>query len=162
MSGTKRITKEFAEVSQNPPEGFTVALPPNGSIHTWHITLRPPAGTPYHPGIFGVVMTLPSEYPFKAPVIKFVTRIYHPNVTNDSLGNVCLGILKPEAWKPPTKLRAVFDAIRNLLVEPQPDDPLEDRIAEEYRNDRTTFLKNVKTHVDKYAKSEPEFPPVAS
>ncbi|KAF7548494.1 hypothetical protein G7Z17_g7020 [Cylindrodendrum hubeiense] len=158
----KRITKEFAEVSQEPPEGFTVALPPNDSIHTWHVTLRPSDPSPYSPGIFGLVLTLPSDYPFKAPVVKFVTRIYHPNVTNDSLGNICLGLLKPDAWKPSTKLRAVLEAVRNLLIEPQPDDPLEDRIAEEFRNDRPSFDKNVKFHVEKYARAEPTFPPVVA
>ncbi|KAK7423433.1 hypothetical protein QQZ08_009113 [Neonectria magnoliae] len=162
MSSTKRITKEFAEVSQDPPEGFTVALPPSQTIHTWHVTLRPPAPSPYHPGTFGIVLTLPADYPFKAPVVKFATRIYHPNVTNDSLGNVCLGLLKPEAWKPSTKLRGVLEAIRNLLLEPQPDDPLEDRIAEEYRNDRPTWEKNVRINVEKYAGGEPTFPAVAS
>ena len=79
-------------------------------------------------------------------------------MTNDSLGNICLGILKAENWKPSTKIAAVLDAVRNLLVEPQPDDPLEDRIAEEYRNDRPSWTKNVKNHVTKYAMQEPTFP----
>ncbi|KAH7127534.1 ubiquitin-conjugating enzyme/RWD-like protein [Dactylonectria macrodidyma] len=159
---SKRIAKEFADVSQDPPEGFTVSLPPNESIHTWHVTLRPSAPSPYAGGVFGLVLTLPADYPFKAPVVKFVTRIYHPNITNDSLGNICLGLLKPDAWKPSTKLRAVLEAVRNLLFEPQPDDPLEDRIADEYRNDRAGWDKNVRFHVDKYAKAEPVFPPTAS
>jgi ubiquitin-conjugating enzyme E2 D/E len=85
--------------------------------------------------------------------VRFVTRLYHPNVTNDS-------ILKPENWKPSTKISAVLEALRNLLVEPQPDDPLEDRIAEEYRNDRQSWLKQVKVQVDKYALADPVFPPV--
>ncbi|KAH7131530.1 ubiquitin-conjugating enzyme/RWD-like protein [Dactylonectria estremocensis] len=159
---SKRIAKEFADVSQDPPEDFTVSLPPNESIHTWHVTLRPSSPSPYAGGVFGLVLNLPADYPFKAPVVKFVTRIYHPNVTNDSLGNICLGLLKPDAWKPSTKLRAVLEAVRNLLFEPQPDDPLEDRIADEYRNDRAGWDKNVRFHVDKYAKAEPVFPPAAS
>ncbi|OAQ58585.1 ubiquitin-conjugating enzyme [Pochonia chlamydosporia 170] len=158
---TKRITKEFAEVSQSPPEGFTVALPPNESIHTWQITLVPPPTSPFHPGKYGILLTLPVEYPFKPPTVRFTTRLYHPNVTNDSLGNICLGILKPENWKPSTKIAAVLDAVRNLLVEPQPDDPLEERIADEYRNDRASWEKNVRIHVEKYALTEPAFPPAA-
>ncbi|KAK2608613.1 hypothetical protein QQS21_002839 [Conoideocrella luteorostrata] len=157
---SKRITKEFAEVSQSPPEGYTVALPPNDSIHTWHITLTPPPESPYHPGKYGILLTLPVDYPFKPPTIRFITRVYHPNITNDSLGNICLGILKSENWKPSTKIAGVLDAIRSLLVEPLPDDPLEDRIAEEYRNNRASWEKTVKTQVAKYAMKEPEFPPV--
>jgi ubiquitin-conjugating enzyme E2 D/E len=92
--------------------------------------------------------------------VRFITRVYHPNVTNDSLGNICLGILKPENWKPSTKIAAVLDAVRNLLIEPQPDDPLEERIADEYRNDRAGWEKNVRVHVERYARGEPVFPAV--
>ncbi|KAF4122280.1 ubiquitin-conjugating enzyme E2 D [Geosmithia morbida] len=151
--------QEFSELSTSPPEGYTISLAPSETLHTWHLTLRPPTTTPFHPGIFGIVLSLPVDYPFKPPIVKFVTRIYHPNVTNDSLGNVCLAILKPENWKPSTKIAAVLDSIRNLLVEPQPDDPLEERIAHEYRADREGWEANVATYVEKYASKEPEFPP---
>ena len=150
--------QEYAEISQSPPDGFSVALEPNASIYTWHVTLRPPAESVYHPGQYGIVVTLPVDYPFKPPAVRFVTRIYHPNITNDSKGNVCLGILKSDSWKPSTKIAAVLDALRNLLVEPQPDDPLEERIADEFRNDKPAFEKNVKTHVDRFAMTQPEFP----
>lgn len=71
---------------------------------------------------------------------------------------MCLGVLKSENWKPSTKIAAVLEAVKNLLVEPQPDDPLEDRIAEEYRNDRASFEKTAKAHVEKYAMADPTFP----
>jgi ubiquitin-conjugating enzyme E2 D/E len=153
-----RSHQELAELTQSPPEGFTVNLGPSESLYTWHITLAGPPDTPYHTGVFALVLTLPPDYPFKAPTVRFATRIYHPNVTSDSLGGVCLAILKSENWKPSTKIAAVLEAIRNLLVEPQPDDPLEERIAEEYRNDRPSFEKNAKSHVERYAKGEPVFP----
>ncbi|KAG8673160.1 hypothetical protein FPOAC2_06591 [Fusarium poae] len=157
----KRITKEFAEISQDPPEGYSVALPPNDTIHTWHVTLSAPPSTVYHPGKFGILLNLPTDYPFKPPVVKFVTPIYHPNVTNDNLGNICLGLLKPDAWKPSTKLYAVLEALRNLLEEPQLDSPLEDRIAQQYQTDRAAFDQAVKQHVQKYALEPPTFSPAA-
>lgn len=90
--------------------------------------------------------------------MKFVTRLYHPNVTNDSLGNVCLGVLKPENWKPSTKIAAVLEALMNLMIEPQPDDPLEERIADEYRNDRPAWEAKAREMVNRYALEEPVFP----
>lgn len=159
---TKRIAKEFASASQSPPPGFTIALPPNDSIHTWHVVLSPPPESPYHPGRYGILLSLPHDYPFKPPAVRFTTRLYHPNVTNDSLGNICLAVLKPENWKPSTKIVAVLEAVRNLLIEPQPDDPLEDRIAEEYKSDRPAWEKTVKMHVAKYAMGEPTFPAVTT
>lgn len=140
-----------------PPPGMTVALANESDVHKWHVTLAGPSGTVYSGGTWAIVLTLPADYPFKPPQVNFVTRIYHPNITNDSLGNICLGILKPENWKPSSKLAGVLEAIRALLVEPQPDDPLEARIADEYRNNRKEFEKNAKTYVTRYAKGTPNF-----
>ncbi|KAG5941614.1 hypothetical protein E4U53_007391 [Claviceps sorghi] len=154
---TKRIAKEYAETSQSPPKGISVSLPPNCSLHTWHVVLAPPPESPYHPGRYGLLLHLPPEYPFKPPSLRFTTRIYHPNVTNDAQGNVCLALLKPENWKPSTRLAAVLDAVSALLLEPQPDDPLEERIADEYRRDRPAWEKVVSGMVARFAMGEPEF-----
>jgi len=119
--------------------------------------MRGPPSSPYAGGAFGLILTLPADYPFKAPHVKFLTRIYHPNVTNDSMGNICLGVLKSENWKPATKLVAVLEAVRALLVEPMPDDPLEARIAEEYVRERKEFEKNARQYVERYAKGAVRF-----
>lgn len=60
-----------------------------------------PAGSSYSGGKFKLQVDFPIEYPFKAPRVKFNTKIYHPNV--DDGGNMCVGILKSDAWKPSTK-----------------------------------------------------------
>ena len=136
----------------NPPAGISVALVNESDVHRWRVTLSGPPGTPYVGGTFVLAVTLPTDYPFKPPSVTFTTRIYHPNVTNDSAGNICLGVLKPENWKPASRLTAVLEAVRALLVEPQPDDPLEARIADEYRQDRREFDKNAKIYVARYAR----------
>lgn len=152
-----RPIQELAECTSNPPTGITVSLANESDLRCWHVILQGPAGTPYAGGTFGLVVTLPEEYPFKAPTVSFATRIYHPNVTNDSTGAICLGILKAENWKPAGRLFGVLEAVRGLLVEPQPDDPLENRIAEEYKRDKPEFDKNAKTYVARYAKGPVRF-----
>lgn len=134
---------------------MTITLPSESDFHKWSVVLVGPPGTPYAGGVYNLTVTLPPDYPFKAPQVNFATRIYHPNVTNDSLGNICLGLLKAENWKPASRLRAVLEAVRALLVEPNPDDPLEARIAEEFRSNRPEFDKNVKSYVARYAASTP-------
>ena len=136
---------------------MSVALADESNIHSWQVTLTAPAQSIYSPGVFGLTITLPVEYPFKPPVVRFATRIYHPNVTNDHLGNICLAALKSETWKPSSKISGVLEAIRNLLLEPQPDDPLEARIADEYKTNRKEFDKNVKSYVARYAKGPVSF-----
>ena len=41
-----------------------------------------------------------------------------------------------------------------LLAEPNPDDALEARIADEYKNDRRAFDENARTYVARYAKPD--------
>ncbi|KAM7216228.1 ubiquitin-conjugating enzyme [Rhypophila decipiens] len=157
MASQKRIAKELADCTENPPQGMRISLPNDSDLHKWHVTLEGPSQSAYSGGTFGLFVTLPPDYPFKTPQITFSTRIYHPNVTNDATGSICLGLLKPEQWKPATRIRSVLEAIRSLLVEPNPDDPLEARIADEYKNDRKEFEKNAKTYVTRYAKGTPKF-----
>ncbi|KAK4150777.1 ubiquitin-conjugating enzyme/RWD-like protein [Chaetomidium leptoderma] len=161
-SQNKRIAKELGEVTTSPPAGITVTLPNDSDLHKWHVVLEGPENTVYAGAKFGLIVSLPVEYPFKAPTVTFATRIYHPNVTNDSIGSICLGPLKAENWKPSTKLAGVLEAVRALLAEPMPDDPLEARIADEYRSDRKEFDKNARVYVQRYAKGAVKFDALAA
>ncbi|KAK1774895.1 ubiquitin-conjugating enzyme/RWD-like protein [Copromyces sp. CBS 386.78] len=157
MASTKRIAKEFADCTTAPPPGISITLPSDADLHTWHVTVTAPPNSVYAPGRFGLILKMPTDYPFKAPTINFTTRIYHPNITNDSLGNICLALLKSENWKPSSRIINVLEAVRNILVEPMPDDPLEQRIADEYRRDRAEFEKNARAYVERYAKGTVNF-----
>ncbi len=145
---------------QTPPVGMSVQLASESDLHKWHVTVGGPSHTPYEGGQFGVVVSLPENYPFVPPVVTFATRIYHPNVTNDSLGNICLSALKPENWKPASRLAGVLEAVRGLLIEPQPDDPLETRIAEEYKVNKKEYEKQARYYVSKYARGPVSFIPI--
>ncbi|KAL9102203.1 MAG: hypothetical protein Q9163_002628 [Psora crenata] len=103
-------------------------------------------------GVFTLSLSLPSEYPFKPPTLSFRTKIYHPNVTNDNKGSMCIGLLRPDEWKPSSKIDAVLAFARELLKEPQPDDAVEQGIAREYKDNRKEFLKTAKVWVKQYAK----------
>ncbi|KAH8652688.1 ubiquitin conjugating enzyme [Tricladium varicosporioides] len=148
----KRIAKELAEVTQNPPSGIKVNLVDESNVHNWNITMSGPSDSPYAGGKFTLLLVLPTDYPFKPPKISFKTRIWHPNVTFDEHGSMCIGILKPEAWKPSSKIMSVLMATRQLLSEPVPDDAVEMSAAEKFKNDRGAFDKEAKEWTKKYAK----------
>lgn len=85
-------------------------------------------------------------------MVSFRTKIYHPNVSNDDKGSMCLGLLRADEWKPPNKVVSVLRLIQTLLIEPNPDDAIEPSIANEYRENRQEFDKNAKDWVKRYAK----------
>jgi ubiquitin-protein ligase len=52
------------------------------------VTLRGPPDTPYEGGTFELLIHIPDNYPFKMPRVKFITKIYHPNIRKKD-GLVC-------------------------------------------------------------------------
>ena len=138
----KRITKEISELSANPHPCFTV-FPTENDITFWNVIMTGPDTTPYEGGVYHLYVKLPSDYPFKPPTVKFVTKIYHCNI--NSSGSICHSILKDQ-WSPAITVRRVFDYIYGLLLTPEPLDPLDANIATEYRVDFELFLKHAKEH----------------
>lgn len=66
---------------------------------------------------------------------------------------MCLGILKPEQWKPSSKISSILEAAQQLLVEPNPDDAVEERAGNLYRNERMEFEKVAREWTERYAKA---------
>ncbi|KAK1140097.1 hypothetical protein N8T08_010853 [Aspergillus melleus] len=151
MGSQKRIAKELAELTESPPDGISVELVDESNIYEWKVYMEGPEGSPYHKGRFLVKLSLPTEYPFKPPAVSFGTKIYHPNVTNDEKGSMCLGMLKSDEWKPSSRIAAVLEFARQLLAEPMPDDAVEGRIAEQYKNDRARYDEIARDWTRKYA-----------
>eukprot|EP00727_Mastigamoeba_balamuthi_P012279 m51a1_g7674 putative ubiquitin-conjugating enzyme (407) ;mRNA; f:511662-515947 len=97
-----RINKEVETLRRDPPPGIT-AVPIDGNVRYFDVRLSGPKDSPYENGIFKLELFLTEEYPMEAPQVRFLTRIYHPNV--DKVGRICLSILKPEGWSPALQIR---------------------------------------------------------
>ena len=46
--------------------------------------LKGPINTPYESGKFELLITLPQNYPHEPSEMKFVTKIFHPNISDAS------------------------------------------------------------------------------
>nr|CAG8549630.1 10166_t:CDS:2 [Entrophospora candida] len=141
----KRIQKELAEISRDPPVGIS-AGPTDDDLFKWTATILGPVS-----GVFKLRIEFSHDYPFKSPLVKFITRIYHPNIDDD--GSICVDLLKTDVWKPSTKVTHVLKSIAGLLEHPNPDDALVGPIAEIYNTNRSKFDKTAKDFVKKYASS---------
>ncbi|KAJ3246924.1 ubiquitin-conjugating enzyme E2 E3 [Chytriomyces hyalinus] len=131
-SAAKRIQKELAEISLEPPTNCS-AGPKGDNLFEWTATIQGPKDSPYANGIFFLDIVFPAEYPFKAPKIVFRTRIYHCNI--NAQGGICLDILK-DNWSPALTISKVLLSICSLLTDANPHDPLVAKIAQQYLQER--------------------------
>ena len=81
-------------------------------------------------GKFNLELFLPDDYPMCPPRIRFLTRIYHPNI--DRLGRICLDVLKNN-WSPALQIRTILLSIQALLGAPNPEDPLNEAVAKQWK-----------------------------
>ncbi|KAF9762968.1 Ubiquitin-conjugating enzyme E2 D1 [Nosema granulosis] len=121
----------------------------NMDMFTWEAYLTAPEGSVYKGGVFKLLINFPTDYPFKAPKVTFLTPIYHPNI--NSKGTICIDILA-EGWSPALTLDKVLVSLLSWLDEPNPDDPLRSEVAEIYKNDYEEYKKKCKECVDKIMK----------
>ena len=143
----KRITKELEEMRKEPPSNCS-AGPLYNDILNWEATIIGPAESPYAGGIFNLQINFTEKYPFKPPKVKFVTRIFHPNI--NSHGSICLDILNVN-WSPALTITKLLLSISSLLTDPNPKDPLVKSVADMYLYRRDEYNKKAREFTLRYA-----------
>nr|XP_019705834.1 ubiquitin-conjugating enzyme E2 4 [Elaeis guineensis] len=115
----------------------------NDGMQEFYVYFHGPNESLYQGGVWRVRVELPDAYPYKSPSIGFVNKIYHPNVDEMS-GSVCLDVIN-QTWSPMFDLVNVFEVfLPQLLLYPNPSDPLNGEAAALMMRDRPAYEQKVK------------------
>lgn len=84
------------------------------------------------------------------PKVRFLTKIYHPNV--DKVGRICLDIIK-DKWSPALLINKVLLSIQILMSIPNPDDPLNNEVADHWKREEGSALVTAREWTQRFASS---------
>jgi ubiquitin-conjugating enzyme E2 A len=140
----RRLNRELLTLQTETSPDYIIKTPT--SIMEWTAIINGPESTPYENGQFELKIKFDMDYPVKAPSVKFLTKVYHPNIYFQD-GKICVDILQPAEWSPIQNVRSILLSIISLLMDPNTDSPANREAANMYNNDRSGYETKVRTIV---------------
>lgn len=112
-AATKRLTKEYKAISQNPPP-YIVAHPSEKNILEWHYILTGPPDTPYENGQYWGTLMFPPDYPFAPPAI----RMHTPSGRFQPSTRLCLSIsdFHPKSFNPAWEVSTILIGLMSFMT----------------------------------------------
>jgi len=138
----RALQKEMQDLYKSPLEGFVVTVDEE-NIFKWKVAIFGPPKTIYQGGYFKALLSFPSNYPYSPPTVRFLTKLWHPNIYPD--GQLCISILHPpgedphsgelpcERWNPTQNVRTILLSVISLLNEPNVSSPANIDASVSYR-----------------------------
>ena len=106
----RRVMRDVKRMKKEPPDGCMLDDEPlNNNIMSWHAALFGPEDTLWEGLVAKLHFEFSEEYPNKAPKVRFVSKMFHPNVYAD--GSICLDILQNQ-WSPIYDISAILTSIQ--------------------------------------------------
>ncbi|KAL1007693.1 hypothetical protein UPYG_G00090320 [Umbra pygmaea] len=143
----KRILEELKSLHCD-PHPFCTILPSESDLTFWKILMQGPPETPYGDGVFELYCQFGADYPVKPPLMRFVTPVYHCNI--NSVGRICHNIFD-RSYNAHITIREILDAVYGILIVPEPEDPLDSILAEEYLTSREKYEEEAKKNTEDVA-----------
>ena len=76
----KRLNNERAQLAKTNDDSIFLSVPNNENIRAWQALIKGPPGSFYEGYEFNLGISVPEQYPMLPPQIKFISKIFHPNV----------------------------------------------------------------------------------
>ncbi|WMV17449.1 hypothetical protein MTR67_010834 [Solanum verrucosum] len=140
----KRLMRDFKRLQQDPPAGISGA-PYDNNIMLWNAVIFGPDDTPWDGGTFKLTLQFSEDYPNKPPTVRFVSRMFHPNIYAD--GSICLDILQNQ-WSPIYDVAAILTSIQSLLCDPNPNSPANSEAARMFSENKREYNRKVREIVE--------------
>jgi ubiquitin-protein ligase len=156
MATNNRLLNEIKRVKNEPIENVTFDIDET-NILVWKFTLLGPHESPYEGGIYNGIIKFPENYPHKPPTIKFISKLFHPNVYPD--GKLCISILhegadttnyehESERWRPVHNVHTIFISIISLLNDSNPDSAANIDAAKLFRENKKEYFLKIKKDME--------------
>ena len=146
QSRAYRLARDLAEAHRDADPLNLRIFTCEDRIDAWRVILAAPQHSDWAGGCYELCITFPECCPQEPPKVVFVTPILHPNVGMN--GRACHSILGT-AWNPELGGLDVLTAITSMLVAPDPDDAMDQRVALLFRSN--TWQAKVREHVKQHA-----------
>lgn len=136
--------KDFRRIRSEGQEGFS-GSPCVDNVMIWDAVIIGPEGTPFEDGTFRLQMEFDEGYPTSPPVVRFISKMFHPNIYTS--GDLCLDILQNK-WSPTYDVTSILTSVQSLLHDPNPNSPANAEAAKLFREDRKEYNRKVKETVE--------------
>ncbi|XP_043250284.1 uncharacterized protein LOC122396179 [Colletes gigas] len=143
----KRLHSELKSLRIDPPEDIQ-ATPLDQMCCYWQATITGPVGSPYEGGLFYLYVQVPCSYPMYPPIVRFLTKILHPNVSRH--GDVGIDSIHHN-WSLALTIPKVLISVQSLLTDPYCQVCMEPELGEMYLNDRERFDEIARAWTWRYA-----------
>ena len=114
------------------------------------VVMQGPPQTCYEGGTFKLEMFLPEDYPTAPPKVRFLTKVYHPNI--NKLGRIYLNILGHE-WAPFLQITTALLSIHHILGYPMVEDGCNEIVTLAWKEDEASAMRTAREWTHKYASS---------
>ncbi|CAI4230926.1 unnamed protein product [Auanema sp. JU1783] len=155
---TKLLSQELKDLERSlaSQRMCELTFPSPSQQHEMLLTIYPHEGI-YRGGVFKFSITVPPEYNNVPPVVKCLTRVWHPNITED--GAICLSILRENSldqfgWRPTRNLSEVIHGLSSLFTDLIDfDDALNMQAAQQWAANKEAFTHRAREYIQKYCRS---------